>query len=98
MFVRFFALRVGFLGKIQAEASFPGGFVRAVAFETAVGKNWPDVAIELKLLGVQECPAAYQKFAEQNADEQTPTGTWMLLWIQHDKLMSIFRVVASISK
>ena len=77
MFVRFFALRVGFLGKIQAETSFPGGFVRAVAFETAVGEQRTNLKIEIDAVGNLLCYDLWDSGRQRNRDgNEKPDGNY----------------------
>ena len=51
MLVGFFPFGVGFFGKIETKAGFATGLIRAMAFETAIGQNRPDIPVELQLIG-----------------------------------------------
>ena len=48
---RLFAFSVSLFRTVEAQADFAAGLIWAVALETAVGENGPDVAVELKLFG-----------------------------------------------
>ena len=43
----------GFIGVIEAEFSFAGGFVAAMTFEACVGEDRADVSVELDLVRVR---------------------------------------------
>jgi hypothetical protein len=45
------SLRISILGAIQSQFGLAAALVRAMAFETTVGKKQPNVAIKLDLIG-----------------------------------------------
>jgi hypothetical protein len=53
--VGFLPLRVSAFRDIQAQTRLAAGFVRSVTFEAAVGKDGPDIAIELERFRRREC-------------------------------------------
>src|SRR5260370_1148811 len=72
MAMRFFALGVGVLGAVEAQAGLAAGRVRPVAFEATVGKNGADVAVELEFFsrrGAQASQSEKDKAAREEMNQ-----------------------------